>query len=106
MFQIRLVAVLMMPLALFGSVASAQQQPDSAAKSTAPAQIKPQTQTPPPVKTHPPQQVARHYVSNIAPAQKTPTISATATATPPPPHPPHIHTHHPVACHHPSPPHL
>ncbi len=79
MFQIKLATILVTPLAFFCAIAAAQNQPqpDSATKSTASAPIKTQTQTPPPVKTQPPQQVAGHYASNVAPAQKTPTISGT-----------------------------
>jgi len=50
MLQIKRVAKLMMPLALLCSIVTAQ-QPGSAAASTAPAQDKAQTQTPPPQKT-------------------------------------------------------
>jgi hypothetical protein len=77
MFQIKPAAVLMMPLAFLCSVATAQ-QPDNAAKSTAPAQVKAQTQTLP-VEAQPAQQVAGPYVSNAGPAQKTPTIRGVGT---------------------------
>jgi hypothetical protein len=72
----------MMPLALLCSIATAQ-QPDSAAKSTAPPQVKAQTQTPP-VETQPAQQVAGPYVSNVGPAQKAPTIRGVGTDALPP----------------------
>jgi hypothetical protein len=74
MFQIRLVAVLMMPLVLFGYVASAQQQSDSPAKSPVSSQDKPQTQTPSPLKTQPQQKV-----SDVAPAQKPSPVPGTGT---------------------------
>jgi hypothetical protein len=77
MFQIKPAAVLMMPLAFLCSVATAQ-QPDDAAKSTAHAQVKAQTQTLP-VEAQPAQQVAGPYVSNAGPAQKTPTIRGVGT---------------------------
>jgi hypothetical protein len=67
----------MMPLALLCSIATAQ-QPDSAAKSTVPPQVKAQTQTPP-IEAQPAQQVAGPYVSNVGPAQKTPTIRGVGT---------------------------
>jgi hypothetical protein len=72
MFQIKRAIILVTPLAIFCAVAAAQnqQQPDSVAKSTASTQIKPQTPTPAPVKTQPPQQMSGPYVSDVAPAQK------------------------------------
>jgi hypothetical protein len=76
MLQIKRVAELM-PLALLCSIAMAQ-QPDSAATSPAPAQIKAQTQTPS-VETQPAQQVAGPNTSNVAPVQKTPTIRGVGT---------------------------
>jgi hypothetical protein len=79
MCQIKLAAILVMPLAFFCAAAAAQNQPlpDTAAKSTAPAPVKTQTQTPPPNKTQPSQQVVGPPVSNVGPAQKTPTIAGT-----------------------------
>jgi hypothetical protein len=81
MRQIKLAAILVMPLAFSCAVAGAQNQPqpDSAAKSTITTPVKPQTQTPPPVKTQPTQQVAGPYVSNVGPDQKTPTIRGVGT---------------------------
>jgi len=72
MFQIKRAIILVTPLAIFCAVAAAQnqQQPDSVAKSTASTQIKPQTPTPAPVKTQPPQQISGPYVSDVAPTQK------------------------------------
>ena len=78
MLQIKRAVELMMPLALLCSIATAQQQPDSSAKSTAPTQLKAQTQMPP-VETQPAQQVAGAYVSNVGLAQKTPTIRGVGT---------------------------
>jgi hypothetical protein len=77
MLPIKRAAKLMMPLALLCSIATAQ-QPDSAAKSTAPPQVKAQTQTPP-VETQPARPVAGPYVSNAGPAQKAPTIQGAGT---------------------------
>src|SRR4030088_1437709 len=69
MSQIKLAALLMMPLAFFCAVAAAQnqQQPDSAVKSTAPTKLNPQTQTSRPVKTQPQKKV---YSSHVASARK------------------------------------
>ncbi len=78
MCQIKLAAILVMPLAFLCSIATAQErQPGSPAKPSAATQLKPQTQLTPPVKTQPPQQVAGPHVSNVRPAQKMPTIAGT-----------------------------
>jgi hypothetical protein len=82
MLQIKRAAKLMMPLALLCSIAMAQ-QPDSTAKSTEPVQVKAQTQAPP-IKTQAAQQIAGSNVSNVGPAQKTPTIRGTGTDALPP----------------------
>lgn len=75
MSQIKLAPILMTPLAFFCAIAAAQNQPtpDTAAKSTPPTPVTTQT---PQVKT---QQVAGSHVSNVAPAQKTPTIGGTGS---------------------------
>jgi hypothetical protein len=77
MSQIKLAAILVTPLAFFCAIAAAQNQPtpDTADKSTPPAPVKTQTQAPSRVK----QQVAGPHVSNVAPAQKTPTIGGTGS---------------------------
>ena len=79
MLQIKLATALMTPLAFFCAIATAQNQPqpDNAAKSAAATPVKTQTQTPLPDKTQPSQQVPGAHVSNVAPAQKTPTIAGT-----------------------------
>jgi hypothetical protein len=78
MSQIKFAAILVTPLAFFCAIAAAQNQPtpDTSDKSTPPAPVKTQTQAPPRVKT---QQVAGPPVSNVAPAQKTPTIGGTGS---------------------------
>jgi hypothetical protein len=78
MCQIKLAAILVTPLAFFCAIAAAQNQPppDTATKSTPPAPVRTQTQAPPRVKT---QEVAGPHVSNVAPAQKTPTIVGTGS---------------------------
>jgi len=78
MSQIKLAAILVTPLAFFCAIAAAQNQPtpDTADKSTPPAPVRTQTQAPPRVKT---QQVAGPHASNVAPAQKTPTIGGTGS---------------------------
>jgi hypothetical protein len=75
MFQIKLAAQLMMPLALVCSLAAAQ-QPASIAKSTTPAQLKPQTPAPPPLDTQPRQGVS---VPDEDPIEKTPPVQSAAT---------------------------
>jgi hypothetical protein len=82
MLQIKRAAKLMMPLALLCSIAMAQ-QPDSTATSTAPVQVKAQTQAPP-VETQTAQQVAASNVANVGAAQKTPTIRGAGTDALPP----------------------
>src|SRR6266567_8969923 len=84
MCQIKLAAILVMPLAFLCSIATAQErQPGSPAKPSAATQLKPQTQLTPPVKTQPPQQVAGPHVSNVRPAQKMPTIAVIGADAPP-----------------------
>src|SRR6266566_1885825 len=84
MCQIKLAAILVMPLAFLCSIATAQErQPGSPAKPSAATQLKPQTQLTPSVKTQPPQQVAGPHVSNVRPAQKMPTIAGTGADPPP-----------------------
>jgi hypothetical protein len=76
MFQIKLAAILVTPLAFFCAFAAAQNQPtsDTSDKSTAPAQAKTQSQAPG-SKT---QQVASSHNSNT-PAPKKPTIAGTGS---------------------------
>jgi hypothetical protein len=79
MRQIKLAILLTMPLAFFCSMAYAQeQQPDHAAESAAPTQVKAQSPTPP-VTTRNAQQVAGPNVSNAGLAQKTATIRGVGT---------------------------
>jgi hypothetical protein len=80
MFQIKLAAVLMMPVAFLCSVATAQ-QPDSVAKPTAATQLKPQTQTPPPLKTQSQQKAS---VPDVAPTQTTAPVQRAVTDVLPP----------------------
>jgi hypothetical protein len=83
MLQIKLAAALMMPLAFFCAVATAQQQqqPDSHAKPTAAIPLKPQTPTPPPVKVKPRQGV---FVADATPTRKrAPVQGATSDVLPP-----------------------
>jgi hypothetical protein len=69
MLQVKLAAVLMMPLAFFCSIASAQeQQPDRVAKSTTPAKLQQQMQPTPPLTTQPKQGVS---VPDLAPTETT-----------------------------------
>src|ERR1700692_4820542 len=68
MHQIKRGAELMMRLALLCSIATAQQQPESTAKSTTPTQLKPQTQTPPVPNPQPKEEVYGPYVPYLAPA--------------------------------------
>jgi hypothetical protein len=77
MSQIKLAPILVTPLAFFCAIAAAQNQPtpDTADKSTPAAPVKTQTQASR-IKT---QQVASPHVSNVAPAQKTPTIGGTGS---------------------------
>jgi hypothetical protein len=86
MYQRKLAAILVTPLAFLCAVAAAQNQPppDTAAKSASPAPVKTapintQTQTAPPVTAQPLQQVASPNASNVAPAQKRPTILGTGS---------------------------
>jgi hypothetical protein len=77
MLQIKLAAVLMMPLAFFCAVAAAQSQQSkpSAAKSAVSEQIKAPTQTPPAIKARPHHAVS---IAAAAPARKTPPVQSAA----------------------------
>jgi len=77
MSQIKFAAILLTPLAFFCAIDAAQNQPtpDTADKSTPPAPVRTQTQAPR-IKT---QQSGGSHVSNVAPAQKTPTIGGTGS---------------------------
>ena len=81
MSQKKLAAILVTPLVFCCAVAAAQnqQQPDTAAKSTATTVAKAQAQSPPGVQTQPPQQVAGPSISSVGPAQKTPAIPGAGT---------------------------
>ena len=82
MLQIKLAAALMMPLAFFCAVATAQQQqPDSHAKPTAAIPLKPQTPMPPSVKAKPRQGV---FVADATPTRKRAAVQgATSDVLPP-----------------------
>jgi hypothetical protein len=80
MFQLRLAAVVMIPLAIFCSVAAAQQQqPGDLASTPVPSQLKPQTQTTP----FPHEEVYGPYVPYVPPTQTrvAPQVSSTSVAS-------------------------
>src|SRR3954454_6328265 len=86
MYQRKLAAILVTPLAFLCAVAAAQNQPppETATRSTSPAPIKTspihtQTQTAPPIMAQPSQQVSSPNASNVAPPQKRPTILGTGS---------------------------
>jgi hypothetical protein len=77
MCKIKLAVMLTMPLAFLCSIATAQeQQPGNPAKSTAPTQLEPQTQTPPARKTQPQRELS---VAGVAPARKTAPVQSVVT---------------------------
>jgi hypothetical protein len=86
MFQIKLAAQLMMPLALFCSLAHAQQQqeqqqPDCQVKPAVPSQPTTQTQTPPPLNTQSQPEAYGSYVPYAGPMiQKAPPAQAEVAA--------------------------